>query len=73
MEHVKNPVKVLADLHGALSSCGFLVATFPFDVGKHQHLEENVKYAQTIRATLKEMGFKSISKGYFEYFQKTVQ
>ncbi len=71
LEHVKSPVNVLANLHGALCGGGFLVATFPFDVRKPQHLEENVKYAQTIRTTLKEMGFKAIGKGYFEYFQKT--
>jgi len=72
LEHVKNPPKTLATLHEALHSGGFLVATFPFDVRKPQHLEENVKYSQTIRVTLSDMGFKPIGKTYFEFFQKTI-
>jgi len=71
LEHVKNPLKKLAQLHAAIEVNGFLCATFPFKVPKNQHLLENVKYAETIENALLEMGFKFCIEDYFRYYQKS--
>mgnify|MGYP001145944129 CR=1 FL=1 len=70
LEHVKNPLKILQTLYDALNDNGFLAATFPFEVQKAQHLEENKKYAKTIKDDLAKLGFKFVSEEYFKFYQK---
>lgn len=70
LEHIKNPLKKLAQLHDALKVNGFLCATFPFAIPKRLHLLENVKYAGIIENVLMEMGFKFLIEDYFRYYQK---
>jgi len=70
LEHVKNPLKVLSELHDALNMNGYLCATFPFSYPKEQHLFENRKYANTIEKDLVEMGFRFVEEDYLKYYKK---
>jgi len=71
LEHIKNPLKTLTQLHNSIEVNGFLCATFPFKVPKKQHLLENVKYAKIMENVLMEMGFKVLIEDYFRYYQKS--
>jgi ubiquinone/menaquinone biosynthesis C-methylase UbiE len=70
LEHVKDPPSFLKRFYDELKWGGIIAGVWDFRERASQHLKENEKYATTIFAILKEIGFHEVSENYFHFLEK---